>query len=104
MTSQEAFLAGHCPMTGRYFEPCESRRLNESENCESRPCSISVLCLPYRGGGCGCSSSGSARYVYTLRFIGLIHGLDAWQQIRKKSKNNEPTDHSAEWSSFLTCI
>ena len=22
MTSQEAFLAGHCPVTGRYFEPC----------------------------------------------------------------------------------
>ena len=21
MTGQEAFLAGHCPLTGRYFEP-----------------------------------------------------------------------------------
>ena len=29
MTGQEAFLAGHCPVTGRYFEPC---RLTISED------------------------------------------------------------------------
>ena len=23
VTGQEAFLAGHCPLTGRYFEPCK---------------------------------------------------------------------------------
>ena len=22
VTGQQAFLAGHCPLTGRYFEPC----------------------------------------------------------------------------------
>ena len=27
MTDQEAFLAGHCPLTGRYFEPWSIRRV-----------------------------------------------------------------------------
>ena len=27
MTSQEAFLAGHCPVTGRYFEPWMGMRM-----------------------------------------------------------------------------
>ena len=26
MTGQEAYLAGHCPLTGRYFEPCLPHR------------------------------------------------------------------------------
>ena len=31
MTGQEAFLAGHCPLIGRYFEPCASRTFHYFE-------------------------------------------------------------------------
>ena len=31
VTSQEAFLAGHCPVTGRYFEPCIESFVSISE-------------------------------------------------------------------------
>ena len=37
MTGQEAFLAGHCPLTGRYFEPCvEIISLGKAGNTRDR--------------------------------------------------------------------
>ena len=29
-TGQQAYLAGHCPLTGRYFEPCSHLRVPTS--------------------------------------------------------------------------
>jgi hypothetical protein len=33
VTGEEAFLAGHCPSTGRYFEPCMYSFMKVSYSC-----------------------------------------------------------------------
>ena len=37
VTSQESFLAGHCPVTGRYFEPCPIGYAFLKNNSEQKP-------------------------------------------------------------------